>query len=678
VSNLTSEPCAHDCQLHVGELLELANGPNVSRIVDHDRFRRYRASAATGVTVLVDQFGKSAALACFVRIQSLGSGSVTLFIDGSFRLEFCPSGGWLLATAGGSGDSYWFPRPPFLRTTDGDGHVLSESIAKIEGAEIKVDRASVVTRTLPDTLLDWLVWKIPPSEEQVLNELRHLRVLEAQPVFLWGSHTLYQRPADVYLHLVFGHVYENRFLWPYNRKSCSENDAHALYVTLSGLQRATGKKLYAFLKEQLLLSVLVRQSSDGGWHHGEWSEDMEAHLRLNGSAIHLLMDSLDERDDPAVRQALERAVSFVSRHRDETAVGVWFLHDSLELTEAAMKKSPFVWQASRVLGKSASNMLVLNTHLDTLVLMDRYRQVSGDDRYDSLIDSAKNATRAVLNLRPLESVYGFLLRLVRLNLLPLKEQMSLPLPLKALKRIGWQWLRPNFFRLTARFPRLVMPGGYIERAVTLRGMADDYHSINVMDLGRYWRRFPAEKLAPIIRQAVEFIRRNHVDSHWAEDKWKNYALGFWAEAIYHFYLLTGDRETLSYLAESMIKLEEHGIGLPPSLLGANCEAVASRDQVGCPSPTDVNFRVANLSRRGRGEFLVVNSTGTPRQLSWETMAALSLIWENNAGEQIKNSNAIQVPARGWVVGRGDSGKEAEVSAGIASPKEESYYRVSGE
>jgi len=615
----------------------------------------------SGLSCVIDRFSSNPIACIFLRFPPAQNRRVILGMPGNYRLAACAAGGWLALPAVREWPSYWIPHAPVFRSLDAQGHLLVERSAEITGLAATDCLSSLEIETSPALCLDWLAWRIPAAETALLDSLQHLNCLESQPVFLWGSHTLYRRPADIYEHLIFGHVYENRYLWPYQRKSCSENDAHTLYVTLSGLERATQRKIYTLLKDQLLLSVLARQASDGGWHHGEWSEDMEAHLRLNGSAIHLLMDSLDERDDPAVRQALERAVSFVARHRDETAVGAWFLHDSLELTETAMKKSPFVWQASRVLGKSVSNMLVLNTHLDALVLMDRYRQVSGDTRYDGLIESAKNAARAVLNLRPLESVYGFLLRLVRLNLLPLKEQMSLPLPLKALKRLGRQCLKPNFFRLTARIPRFVMPGGYIERAVTLRGMADDYHSINVMDLSRYWRRYPAEELLPIIGEAVQFVQRNHVDSHWAESKWQNYALGFWAEALYHFYSLTAARETLAYLAEIMIKLEEHGIGLPPSLLGANCEAVARRDQIGCPSPTDASLRVANLSRSGRVEFLVVNPTAAPRQLVWETITHVDLNWQSRAGVTVQPAQTIELPAKGWVVGCADVSVDGRIS-----------------
>jgi len=532
-------------------------------------------------------------------------------------------------------------------------------IGHTSGFNISVRSASLEIEIPAGFVLDLVAWEIPSQEKETIASLSNLTTLETQSVFLWGSHTLYRRPADIYQHLIFGHVYENRYQWPANRRSCSENDAHTLYVTLCGFERSTGKGLYGLLKSQLLISVLARQSSDGGWHHGEWSEEMEAHIRLNGSAIHLLLDSLNERDDGAVRQALGNAVAFVSRHKDQTEFGVWFLHDSLELNVEGMKKLPFKWLPSCASGKSPSNMLVLNTHLDCLVLLDRYRQVTGDARYNDLVNSAQGATRAVLGLRPLEGIYRVIFSLIRLNLLPTQVQRALPLPQRALKRLAWKWLKPNLVKLTSRYPRFVMPGGYIERAIALRGVVDDYHSINVMDLLRYWRRFPEENLDSLIRDAVEFIQKNNVDTHWGESWSKKYALGFWAEALYHLYSLTPDFKTLSYLAEIVIKLEVLGIGLPPSLLGANAEAVPQNDQIGCPSPADLHLRIANLSRKGRTEFLVVNPTTVARRLTWEARFPPLLIWQNSGGGQTNADDSIQLPALGWVVGRGDEKNESQ-------------------
>jgi hypothetical protein len=610
---------------------------------------RETITSEIGHSCVVDRFLPSQIACVFLRLAPTQNLCVKLGMPGNYRLLACAAGGWLALPAVREWPSYWIPCAPVFRSLDQHGHVLAERPAEITGFSASDCLSSIEIESSQEFCLDWLAWRIPAADTELLTSLQHLNCLESQPVFLWGSHTRYQRPADVYLHLIFGHVYENRYLWPHNRRCCSEMDAHSLSVTLSGLHKASGKKIYPMLKEQLLLSVLARQAEDGGWHHGEWSEEMEAHLRLNGSAIHLLLDSLEEIDDPVVRHALERAVSFVARHRDETKVGAWLLHDSLELTEDGMKKSPFKWLASGALGKSTSNMLVLNTHLDSLVLLDRYQQLTGDRQYGALIDSGKSATRAVLSLRPLEWLYQILFSVIRLTLLPAREQEKLFLPLRAIKRIAWKWMTPNLYKLTARFARVVMPGGYIERAVTLRGMADDYHSVNVMDLARYWRRFPSENLEALLHDAVDFVQKNNVHVHWGENKWKNYALGFWAEALYHLYLLAPDHEKLSRLAVIVLKLEEVGIGLPPSLLGANAEVVPPRCQIGCPGPVDAQLRVVNLSRMGRLEFLILNPTVVERRFCSEMDPLGPLNWQNTSGEKLANQDFVDIPPHGWLV-----------------------------
>ncbi|NWG75112.1 MAG: hypothetical protein HXY24_10980, partial [Rubrivivax sp.] len=60
-----------------------------------------------------------------------------------------------------------------------------------------------------------------------------------------------------------GHIYENHEVWPNYWRVCSELDAYALYVTLTGLLRATGKKLYDLLRTQVVFSVIARQAEDG-------------------------------------------------------------------------------------------------------------------------------------------------------------------------------------------------------------------------------------------------------------------------------------------------------------------------------------------------------------------------------------------------------------------------------
>ena len=189
-----------------------------------------------------------------------------------------------------------------------------------------------------------MCWRLPA---ELTRELTTLSPLELQRWFLWGSHTAYARPADVFLHLIHGWVYENRFAWPHKRKVCSENDAHALYVTLSGLALATGKRLYTVLRDQILLSVLARQGADGAFRHGEWTDSMESHFRLHCSGMHLMMDALDEKPDPEIRAHLARAAAFVARKHQSLREGVWFPHDELEESVESMKRAPFRWAESR-------------------------------------------------------------------------------------------------------------------------------------------------------------------------------------------------------------------------------------------------------------------------------------------------------------------------------------------
>src|SRR5207247_2147809 len=130
-----------------------------------------------------------------------------------------------------------------------------------------------------DSHLDCVVWQLPPGAPDLLDALQQPWVLEMQPVFMWGSHTVFRGPADVYRYLIDGFVYENRFEWRHKWKIVAENEAYSLYVTLNGLETATRKRLYTLLKQQVLLSVMSRQSGDGGWHHREWSDFMESHYR---------------------------------------------------------------------------------------------------------------------------------------------------------------------------------------------------------------------------------------------------------------------------------------------------------------------------------------------------------------------------------------------------------------
>ena len=377
---------------------------------------------------------------------------------------------------------------------------------------------------------------------------------------------------------------------------------------------------------------------------------MESHYRLHCSAMHMLMDALSDRDDPALLESLRRAAAFIAKQHDRLAAGIWFLHDELEHTTEGMNQGPFRWYPGRALGKSASNMLVLNTQLDATIALHRYGQVTGDRQYSSLVDSARNATDTVLRLDTANLLYRGVFWAIGLTLLPTQEAKALPLPIRAVKRLTWKHLVPRLARLKTAFPRLVMPGGYIDRALSVGALSDAYLAVNTMDLARYLRQFGGDEIQSLIAGAISFARDRNLLARWREDKNKEYALGFWAEALYHLCTIDSSPEYRTMLAETILALEAQGLGTPPSLLGSNMEAVAKQMQLPCPSTRDGSLPIANLSRNGKMELIVVNPTDESIRLEWDIPPCRPLHWSRCAATISGDTQFPEIPAHAWYRG----------------------------
>lgn len=605
--------------------------------------------------VVRDRFDEAATECAALRLDAGGAGHIKIGLSGTYQLQAAAAGGWLLTPKTPGLDAYWIPQPPTLRRLDKGGHILGHRIATVAGFNVSADGLAITIEQPAGYALDIVIWRLPAQAADVLQGLQQLAPLERQRYFLWSSHTSYARPADLYLHWVHGHVYENHEVWPKYWRVCSELDAYALYVTLTGLLRATGKRLYDCMRLQVVFSVIARQADDGGWYHGEWTDEMESHYRLHAGGMHLLAAHFEETRDPVVKASLDRAAAFAATQTDRLGDGTWYLHDSLEVNPQALRKYPFRYVTSRALGKSESNLLVLNTHLDTNIAMARHRQVTGEGQHDALIASASEATRAVISLRPAEWLFRPLFWAISLTFLPTKQAQALPLPLRAVKRIAWKYLIPRLPDLKRFWPRLVMPGGYIERELTMRAFSVRYQPVNLMDLVRTRRLFDATELDPLLTESFGFTERSGLTARWKELKGKeDDSLGFWAEALYHLALDRPDQEVRAWLAQAMIDLEDNGLGLPPSLLGANAEAVHPDAQLPCPGPNDVRLRIANLSHGATVEWLVVNPTRNPLALQWVSRPqAEDLTWLGSAGPlEAGDTTLPTLPPRGWALCRG--------------------------
>jgi hypothetical protein len=637
----------------------------VAQILRGDGFVRLRRCAE--YEAVLDHFESASARGACVQAASLrfspaNNQPLWLGLMGSYRFQATAAGGWLLLPAETGADAYWLPQAPMLRRLDKDGHILTQHKAEMSGFEVSAFNLGFTLAIPAEHVVDLVAWRISAIDVDLILSLQQLNTLELQSYFLWSSHTVYAKPADVYLHLVHGHVYENHSVWPRYWRICSELDAYALYVVLTGLFRATGKRLYDLLRIQVVFSVIARQAEDGGWYHGEWSNDMESHYRLHAGGMQMLAACFEETHDSAVGAALKKAAAFAASRTDRLRCGMWYLHDSLEQNTQTLKKYPFRYVVSRALGKLPSNLLVLNTHLDTNIAMQRYRQITGDAHYDELIASANATTRSILKMQPAEWLYRTVFRAIRLTFLPVAQAKALSLPLRVIKRIAWKHLVPNLPRIKQWFPRLVMPGGYIERDLVQRSFSVRYQSINLMDLIRTRHLFSGIVDDAWLESCFDFTQTSGIKARWKECQGKeDDALGFWAEALYHLCLDKPDARYRNWLAEAIIDLEDNGLGLSPSLLGTNAEAIALDQQRACPSPAHFRLRLANLSRGDRVEWLVVNSSTKAIPLEWDAAPMFELAWQGHSTQGLQQSELQQsglpnltappvIPSRSWVIG----------------------------
>ena len=647
-----SAPRESALQIDLREIFSSTPETSPHLVIDSPVFTRAAITHGEGVNLVLDRFADSGAAVGFLRVSGCVASQATIGIEGCYQLDTCAAGGWLLSPRDPVLDSYWIPQPPHLRKLDRDGHVQSHRPAQASAFTVSPSKLGLTLDIPNENVLDVPVWRLPASETDLIQSLRALRTLETQPYFLWSSHTAYERPADLYLHLVHGHVYENHEVWPRYWRVCSELDAYALYLTLSGLERATGKRLYNLLKLQVVFSIIARQAKDGGWYHGEWTDGMESHYRLHTGGVLMLSNYLEESGDPVVRQALERAAAFSASRTDTLKWGTWFLHDSLEQSLDTAKLYPFHWIPSRAFGKSETNMLILNTHLDTAVSLERYRRVTDDQRYGPLVESAHQSTRGLLSERPANWLYKPFFRAIGLTYLPTSQGQALPLPARAMKRIAWKYLEPLLPAIKKRFPRLVMPDGFIDRSLSQVGLSYRYQPVNLMDLIRTRRIFDDASLDKVLETSFSFTQYSGIKARWKEMKGKeDDSLGFWAEALYHLCLANPALKYRAWLAEAMLDLEDNKLGLSPSLLGANAEAVGPDQQHPCPSPRDSRLRVANLSYGEHIELLVVNPTTQAIALEWEISPQNTIFWQSpDSHENQATSLPSEIPPRSWLRG----------------------------
>jgi hypothetical protein len=612
------------------------------------RFHRMiRKFSDDTLEVMADYFDNN--IRCeFIRLTVLEENHLLLNFPEEYDVMTPVRDGWLFRSRDRNKCHYWLPLPPAVRNYDTFGRITGQETLSMVMDPV-ISNKSCALFVIPEdyNVCEFILWNLP-SESSLYEEIVSPLPQEQQGIYLWSSHSRYTGLRDVYYNLVHGACYKVSSRWSHRQciASFSETYAYSLYVACHGLWKSTGKRIYKLLKKQLIFSVIARQERTGAWRHGSLTDEFEEDYRHACSAIHMLAAYYDETKDNVTSSSLKRAVDYLKHQHDRLNVGTWYLHDSLELSEESMQKSPVAYQHSRALGKSPSNMLVLNTHLDALVAFSRYQEVTGESCLEDEIASGVNAAVAVLGLAPAELFYRVLFRALELTFLPDSTAITLPLMVRAIRRVARNKLIPLIPWIKKIFPRLVMPNGYIDRNLTLNEFWHPYFLINIMDLLRFQMRFNIQKVEPVIHRAFAFVERVGLEK-WLKDEETAYAVAFLAEALYLDCLRRPDRSRAA-LADTALALEDSGLGIPPSLLGCNTEYIRLADQVPCIWTGSDQLRVINLSvDSDHLEFLIINSTDMQKDISLHRLDKKLMAFDQD-GNPLSAAEHVTVANRGWV------------------------------
>lgn len=309
-----------------------------------------------------------------------------------------------------------------------------------------------------------------------------------------------ERPSDIWNYLINGSIYDPRHHKGINKRFKCQQCAFAWWSYFNFLHKKTDKRLYDIIQDEIAYSVLLDMSKKGEWGHGYWSNNIETHTRFHLDGIHLLISQHEKTGEKLWLDASERGMSFIINNLTERLDegGTWFLHDTIEHTA----KHHF---ASTLFGKTPGNSLCINTHVQALTVLHRLHLLIADNQlYNEIFTNGVKALQIILDHQPGKAFYKLLMPFMikykkRRRAHTLKGKLNNILQGIIIPRIYW------FMR--HQFPRLVYPGGFTERDLTLSFFSDRYHIINLKDFLTLYQQVSLPWLRLYIKDGVAFIRK---------------------------------------------------------------------------------------------------------------------------------------------------------------------------
>ena len=181
--------------------------------------------------------------------------------------------------------------------------------------------------------------------------------------------------------------------------------------------------------------------------------------------------------------------------------GLWILHDSIEAEGTPPRNRP------PSLGQSRGNSLCLNTHVQTLFVLNKLAHVQRGEQSAQTRERYERGMAALQRILVLDSAPA-LYRLLGACVRPVVESKGKPgLIARMIRVLAFRVFRKLYWWLRRRYPRIVYPNGFIERDMASSMLADDYHVLNLKDLLLLYSLDPRPWIAKPVVDGFGFLQR---------------------------------------------------------------------------------------------------------------------------------------------------------------------------
>jgi len=487
--------------INIGELLMEQGRHARSVVFEDDYFRRETANIksdpTTRLDIMIDSIENLGVSYCHLSIHLSQEAGFDFVFDSA---EDIPISRGKLITFGREQNLCWIPKDPVERIYDNNGQIEYADDAPFE-TKSHNDQLCLAVKGKAGHRLEFTVVIFTKNIDSFRKELLASDPVELRKV-IRSDWFYYQGINDVWDYFIGPKIYSTAH--QVHRKGWeSQNVAFVLYYYLDFLHNRTAKRIYALLCDFIAYSLMLSLPADNRWRHGIWTDVAETHTVHQIAGIHILLSYYQRTARQAfllkAKDAMDFLISIADKLSDDK---IWFLHDTLE-TNMADSGLFYKIFGSTAFGKADSNTLCINSHIATLTALHRLNQLDTSDKYSTYFEKGLSALKNVLQANPCDWLYLCACR-PRDLLIRLCMKTESKIAKKLLKAWTLILMRHLLGFLKKKFPRIVMPNGFIERDLSHSSLSDIYHFLNIQAMLILYSRTKTDWLLKQIKKSVKY------------------------------------------------------------------------------------------------------------------------------------------------------------------------------